>query len=69
MDDEAPPALRTVGEVARGAENGALESAFAGLAGGHDGISLHYLGVIRDNCPSRGPRSRDRHRETSLSLE
>ncbi|GAA3126025.1 hypothetical protein GCM10010466_16140 [Planomonospora alba] len=69
MHHEAPPALRAVGDVTGGAEDGALEPALVGLTGGHDGISLHYLGVIRDNCPSRGPRPRDRHRETSLSLE
>ncbi|GAA3442254.1 hypothetical protein Pve01_10840 [Planomonospora venezuelensis] len=69
MHHEAPPGLRAVGEVAGGAEDGAFEPALLGLAGGHDGISLHYLGVIRDNCPPRGPRPRDRLRETNLSLE
>ncbi|GAA4202631.1 hypothetical protein GCM10022252_59120 [Streptosporangium oxazolinicum] len=69
MHDEAPPALRAVGKVARGAEDGTVLTALLGFAGGHDGISLHYLGVIRDNCPLRGPRPRDRPRETNLSLE
>ncbi|GIH77279.1 hypothetical protein Plo01_37080 [Planobispora longispora] len=69
MHHEAPPALRAVREITGGAEHGALESALLGLAGGHGGISLHSLGVIRDNCPARGPRPRHRLRETNLFLE